>query len=151
MPGNEESERSSIIEPIEINRRPGQYAAVSRFGSVLWNVQDYIETSAILSSILTVGALARIRATQTFAGQLYYSTVGLSKPIETSVVQNPLGEINQLDAGIAHGAEGFASIEPLLQSLRAESFHQAVYEAAGVTNRAKATTRLLRTLQDLAQ
>lgn len=143
-------EQSSIIEPVEINRRPGQYAAVSRFGSVLWNVQDYIEVSAILSAILTVGALERVRSTRITAAQLYHLSLGLPAPFETVFFEeDPLAEIHRLRAGLTHAVGAFAFISPLLQSLRAESFHQALREAAAVEGEVGAVSQMLNSLPTL--
>lgn len=129
-------EQSSISRPEEINRRSGQLAAIGSFGSVLWGLQDYVERSIILSAALTVAALECIRS-------IRLETVDRYQNPE----QSPGRDIDRLEAELTFGAEAMTQINPLLQSLMVDAYHQTLCEAADVLPQAELVSRMLARLR----
>lgn len=134
-------EHSSIIHPDELNRRPGQLAAVGRFGSVLWNLQDYVEVSLIISAAMTVAASSVAMSVRKEAHALLAATSG-----EADALREAIQQIDRLGIDLTFGAEAHATIGHLLPSLRVESFHEAIYRAADVRSQIDLASRMLERL-----
>lgn len=131
-------EQSSIGHPAEINRRPGQLAAVGSFGSVLWAVQDYIKSSATLSAALTVAALECTRTVRLEAVERYQN-----RGSSPAAVGEQARSIQELEAELTFGAEAASTILPLLQSLRVDEYHKTLIDSANVIPDAALVARML--------
>lgn len=138
-------EQSSIRHPDELNRRPNQLAAVGRFGSVLWGLQDYLEASLIVSAALGVSATSTVRAVQRQAREhLLTARDFLTSGGGRSDDQNDLRRaIATLGIDLAIGAEAQANIVDVLPSLRVDAFHQALYDASDLQPQIKLARGLL--------
>lgn len=156
-------EHSSIGHPDEINRRPSQLAAVGSFGSVLWGIQDYVERSLILSAASTVAALATIhdvrlkalaqlqqlRAMESHGDGATSGGSGVDGSAEA--LTGAMRELSWLEANLTFSAEASAAISPLLQSLRVESFHRALYASADVMPQAQLVGQMLTRLRSVTE
>jgi hypothetical protein len=151
-------EFSSILQPDELNRRPGQGAYLSTFGSVVWRQQSYVEASLIISAALTVSATASLQVTRARAHdalrQLHQSVSDddhYANPSRRQILRNQLVRtqeiISLLEAELTFGAEASATIKPLLPSLRTESFHRSLYTAAEISQEAARVDRMLNRLR----
>jgi integrase len=148
-------EFTSIAQPAELNRRPGQIAAVGTYGTVLWRLQSEVEQGIVISAALNVSALSSLQQTRPLAHttlkDLHRNTAqndeGYSTPARRRQQRHELVEIQEtlsyLEAELTFGAEASATIAPLLPSLRIESYHQALYEAAGIQHQAAGVDRML--------
>lgn len=146
-------EQSSIKHPDELNRRPGQLAAVGRFGSVLWGLQDYLEASLVVSAALTVSAAATLRTVQRAARSHLLTarsllTGGDGDDLDPGELQRT---VTALGIDLAIGAEAQANIVDLLPSLRVDAFHQALYDAADLRPQIALATSLLKRIEPAAQ
>lgn len=98
-------EQSAIGHPEELNRRPGQLAAVGRFGSVLWGVQDYVEASALLSASLVVSAASNAKSVRAAA----HTQLARLRNAAVDDSHNGIGEtlraVADLGADLTFGAE----------------------------------------------
>lgn len=131
-------EHSSIGHPDEINRRPGQLAAVGSFGSVMWGIQDYVESSLIASAALTVAALACVRDIRRQAlAQLSGFQTGQPDLVEARRA------LSWMEVELTFGAEAWATVSPLLPSLRVESYHQALFAASDVEQQTRLAAECL--------
>ncbi|MEM9654396.1 MAG: hypothetical protein AAGA65_20050 [Actinomycetota bacterium] len=150
---------SSIGRPDELNRRPGQIAAVGGFGSVLWRQQSYVEAGVVLSASLIVSAVASLRETRAAAHAALrdlhslseadvdlYSTSESRRNLRYQLVASH-ETISRLEAELTFGAEASATITPLLPSLRVEAYHRTLYEAADITRQAHLVDRMLARLR----
>ncbi len=149
------SEFTSITRPPELNRRLGQIAAVGTYGTVLWRVQGDVEQGAIISAALNVSALSSLQQTRALAHTTLkglhqrvagddnsYLTAGVRRQLRRELVQTQ-ETLSFLEAELTFGAEASATIAPLLPSLRVESYHQALYDAAGIHHQATGVDRML--------
>ncbi len=146
-------EHSSITHPDELNRRPSQLAAVGSFGSVIWGLQDYVENGLVLSAALTISAAATLRRTRIAALDVLHDLhrlqrqddetpidAGHDPSVQLAHLQRTIG---RLQTALTFGAESTATIEPLLPSLRIESFHEALYQSTGIPLQAALVDRML--------
>lgn len=135
-------EQSSISHPEELNRRPGQLAAVGRFGSVLWGLQDYVEASMVLSAAMTVSA-ASVAATVRRAAHDHLHNHRANLAGQEAAGGQLRQAISELGLDLTFGAEAQATIDHLLPSLRVNAFHRALYLAANVRAQIDLAARML--------
>ena len=148
-------EFTSITQPAELNRRHGQVAAVGTYGTVLWRIQNDVEQGIIASAALNVSAVSSLQRTRALAHTTLkdlhrkaiesdnsYLTPSLRRELRRELVETQ-ETLSFLDAGLTFGAEASATIAPLLPSLRIESYHQALYQAAGIQEQAAGVDRML--------
>ncbi|MEM9892961.1 MAG: hypothetical protein AAF962_19010 [Actinomycetota bacterium] len=148
-------EFTSIRRPAELNRRPGQVAAVGTYGSVLWRIQSEVEQGAVLSAALNVAAISSLQRTRSIAHAtlkgLHQQALDSDRTYRTAAARRQLRRelvatqetLSSLEAELTFGAEASTTITPLLPSLRVESYHQALYEAAGIRELAAGVDRML--------
>ncbi|MEM8924171.1 MAG: hypothetical protein AAGD35_11780 [Actinomycetota bacterium] len=146
-------EFTSITQPAELNRRPGQIAAVGTYGSVLWRIQSDVEQGAVVSAALIVSAISSLQRTRALAHttlkELHRTTTESDETYLTASRRRSLRRelvetqetLSFLEAELTFGAEASTTITPLLPSLRIESYHQALYEAAGIHQQAAGVDR----------
>lgn len=148
-------EFTSITQPAELNRRPGQVAAVGTYGTVLWRLQSDVEQGIVISAALNVSALSSLQRTRALTHttlkdlhrKAAQSDASFPTPALRRQQRHELVGIQEtlsfLEAELTFGAEASATIAPLLPSLRIESYHQALYEAAGIQDQAAGVDRML--------
>jgi len=142
-------EQSSIRHPAELNRRPSQLAAVGRFGSVLWGLQDYLETSLVVSASLAVAATSTLRSVQRSARHHLLAARELLRAAPGQTDSDPerlRHAAATLGIDLAIGAESQSTITDLLPSLRVDAFHQALFDASDLRPQIDSANKLLERL-----
>lgn len=147
-------EQSSISNPVEMNRRPGQLAAVGSLGTVAWGIQDYVEVSLALSAAMTVAALDMIQTVRMQSMSVWQEVQALAGPADGAGAEAVRGALSELQrqlawqqAALAFGVLPSSVMSPLFQSVRVESYHQALYEAADVLAQSKRVSQTLDRLE----
>lgn len=155
-------ERSSIAYPDELNKRPGRGAAVSRICSVVWDQQEYIESSLVLSACLIVSSTATVRRTQhsTYIAmqrlhpEIYdenrYSSAASRDELRKELVAVQ-ENISDSQAALTFGADSYSTILPMVRSIRVAGYHDTLYESSGLTAQVQLVDRMLRRLQRSAE
>lgn len=147
-------EFSAIGFPDELNRRPGRGAAVGPFVSVLWGQQGYIESAVTLSACVVVSATTAMMRTQraTYNAmkllheqgreQVQYISAK-SRGAFRNVLVWTQESISDLEAELTFGADAYATLLPIMPSLRVESYHQMLYSAADLPRQVQLVDRML--------
>jgi hypothetical protein len=144
-------EYSAIRYPAELNRRPGWVAAVGPYVSVVLGHSDFIQNAIFTSAVQGVGAAAQLRAIRHAA----YGDVRLFRSQEASggttrnrrqVLEQIADQLGDLELELSYSVEASADFGLLVPSLRAEGFHDALYESMGLADRAATTARMLQRL-----
>ncbi|MEM9892958.1 MAG: hypothetical protein AAF962_18995 [Actinomycetota bacterium] len=139
-------EQSSISQPVEMNRRPGQLAAVGSLGTVGWGLQDYIEPATVLSATLGIASLDAIQTVRLRSVELWRQAQELVGPVSaqrTTTPANLRSEVGWLQAGLAFSVLPSSVVSPLVQSVRVESYHQALYDVADVLTQHDQVSQML--------
>ena len=144
-------EYSAIRYPAELNRRPGWVAAVGPYVSVVLGHSDFIQNAIFSSAVQGVGAAAQLRAIRHAA----YEDVRLFRNQEASggttrdrrqTLGRIADQLGDLELELSYSVEASADFGLLVPSLRAEGFHDALYESMSLASRAETTARMLQRL-----
>ena len=141
-------EYSAIRYPRELNRRPGWLAAVGPYVSVVCGHPDFIENSIFLSAVQAVAAAAQLRAIRHAA----HADVQLFRSLEAApgttqarrrTLERIADQLGDLELELSYSVEATADLGLLVPSLRAESFHDALYESMDLADKATTAGRML--------
>jgi hypothetical protein len=141
-------EYSAIRYPRELNRRPGWLAAVGPYVSVVCGHPDFIENSIFLSAVQAVAAAAQLRAIR----QAAYADVQQFRALEAApgttedrrrILERIADQLGDLELELSYSVEATADLGLLVPSLRAESFHNALYESMSLADKAVTAGRML--------
>jgi hypothetical protein len=144
-------EYSAIRYPAELNRRPGWLAAVGPYVSVICAHQDYVQNAIFVSAVHGVAAAAQLRAIR----QAAYVDVRLFRNLESDAgttqarrrtLERIADQLGDLELELSYSVEACADLGLLVPSLRAESFHQALYESMSLAEKAATAGRMLQRL-----
>jgi hypothetical protein len=144
-------EYSAIRYPAELNRRPGWLAAVGPYVSVICGHPDFIQNSIFVSAVQAVGAAARLRAIR----QAAHADVREFRNLEAAdgstaarrrTLERIADQLGDLELELSYSVEATADLGLLVPSLRAESFHTALYESMGLAAKAVTAGRMLQRL-----
>jgi hypothetical protein len=142
---------SAIRYPAELNRRPGWLAAVGPYVSVIRGHPEFIENSIFISAVQAVAAAAQLRAIR----QAAYADVRLFRDFEAAhgttqarrrALERIADQLGDLELELSYSVEATADLGLLIPSLRAESFHNALYESMGLAAKAATAGRMLQRL-----
>jgi hypothetical protein len=142
---------SAIRYPAELNRRPGWLVAVGPYVSVVCGQQNYMENAIFTSAVQGVGAAAQLRAIR----QAAYADVRVFRRIEGTpgttrdrrrALERIADRLGDLELELSYSVEASADLGLLVPSLRAESFHHALYESIGLAGKAATAERMLERL-----
>jgi hypothetical protein len=144
-------EHSAIRYPAELNRRPGWLAAVGPYVSVICGHPDFIENSIFISAVQAVAAAAQLRAIR----QAAYADVRLFRDFEAAdgttaarrrTLERIADQLGDLELELSYSVEATADLGLLVHSLRAESFHNALYDSMSLATKAVTVGRMLQRL-----
>jgi hypothetical protein len=144
-------EYSAIRYPAELNRRPGWLAAVGPYVSVICGHPDFIENSIFVSAVQAVAAAAQLREIR----QAAYADVRLFRNFEAAggstqarrrTLETIADRLGDLELELSYSVEATADLGLLVPSLRAESFHNALYESMSLASKAVTAGRMLQRL-----
>ena len=144
-------EYSAICYPAELNRRPGWLAAVGPYVSVIRGHPDFVENSIFVSAVQAVAAAAQLRAIR----QAAYADVRLFRDFEAAhgttqarrrALERIADQLGDLELELSYSVEATADLGLLVPSLRAESFHNTLYESMGLAAKAATAGRMLQRL-----
>jgi hypothetical protein len=144
-------EYSAISYPAELNRRPGWLAAVGPYVSVVCGHSDFIENSIFASAVQAVGAAAQLRAIR----QAAYADVRMFRDLQAAdgttqarrrTLEQIADQLGDLELELSYSVEASADLGLLVPSLRAESFHNALYESMSLAGKAATAGRMLQRL-----
>jgi hypothetical protein len=144
-------EYSAIRYPAELNRRPGWLAAVGPYVSVIHGHPDFINNSIFVSAVQAVAASAQLRAIRQAAHadvrqfRSFEATDG-STQARRRTLEHIADQLGDLELELSYSVEATADLGLLVPSLRAESFHNALYESMGLASRAATAARMLQRL-----
>ena len=144
-------EYSAICYPAELNRRPGWLAAVGPYVSVVCGHPEFITNSIFVSAVQAVAAAAQLRAIR----QAAHADVRQFRSSEATddstqarrrTLERIADQLGDLELELSYSVEATADLGLLVPSLRAESFHNALYESIGLAARAATAARMLQRL-----
>jgi hypothetical protein len=144
-------EYSAIRYPAELNRRPGWLAAVGPYVSVVCGHPEFITNSIFVSAVQAVAAAAQLRAIR----QAAHADVRQFRSSEATdgstaarrrTLERIADQLGDLELELSYSVEATADLGLLVPSLRAESFHNALYESMGLADRAATAGRMLQRL-----
>jgi hypothetical protein len=144
-------EHSAICYPAELNRRPGWLAAVGPYVSVVCGHPDFITNAIFVSAVQAVAAAAQLRAIHQAAHADVRQFRGAeatdgSTQARRRTLEHIAGQLSDLELELSYSVEATADLGLLVPSLRAESFHNALYESMGLAARAATAARMLQRL-----
>jgi hypothetical protein len=143
-------EYSAIRYPAELNRRPGWLAAVGPYVSVICGHPDFVENAVFISAAQAVGAAAQLRAIR----QAAYADVRQFRNLEAAggrgttqarrrTLELIADQLGDLELELSYSVEATADLGLLVPSLRAESFHNALYESMSLASKAVTAGKML--------
>ncbi len=144
-------EYSAIRYPAELNRRPGWLAAVGPYVSVICGHPDFIESAVFVSAVQAVAAAAQLRAIR----QAAYVDVRQFRNLEAAggttqarrrTLEGIADQLGDLELELSYSVEATADLGLLVPSLRAESFHSALYDSMGLASKAVTAGKMLQRL-----
>jgi hypothetical protein len=144
-------EHSAIRYPAELNRRPGWLAAVGPYVSVVCGHSDFIENAIFTSAVQGAAAAAQLREIR----QAAYADVRRFRSLDAAggstrsrrqVLEQIADQLGHLELELSYSVEASADFGLLVPSLRAESFHNALYESIGLAGKAATAARMLERL-----
>jgi hypothetical protein len=141
-------EYSSIRYPAELNRRPGWLTAVGPYVSVVCGHQGYVENAIFASAVIEVAAAAQLRAIRHSANadvQMFRdfgSSAGGTKA-RRRTLERIADRLGDLQLELSYSVEATADLGLIVPSLRAESFHHALYESIGLAGKATTVGHML--------
>jgi hypothetical protein len=144
-------EYSAIRYPAELNRRPGWLAAVGPYVSVICGHPDFIENSIFVSAVQAVAAAAQLRAIREVAHTNVrqfrsFEAADGSTQARRRTLERIADQLGDLELELSYSVEATADLGLLVPSLRAESFHNALYESMGLADRAATAGRMMQRL-----
>jgi len=144
-------EYSAIRYPAELNRRPGWLAAVGPYVSVICGHPEFIQNAIFISAVQGVAAAAQLRAIREAA----YADVRQFRDFEAAqgttqerrrILERIADQLGDLELELSYSVEATADMGLLVPSLRAESFHNALYESMSLATKAVTAGRMLQRL-----
>lgn len=146
-------EHSSIRYPAELNRRPTTVGALGPYVSLLCGHQDYVENCVLLSAVQAVGSAARLREIRAVAynyvHRFRHRTADQGNAHDRRTTLEDISDgLSQLEVELSYSVEAGAEIGMLVPALRVESFHQELFAAIGVTERAATIGQMLNRLDN---
>lgn len=144
-------EYSAIRYPAELNRRPGWLAAVGPYVSVICGHPEFITSSIFISAVQAVAASAQLREIR----QAAYADVRQFRTLEAAggttrarrrTLEHIADQLGDLELELSYSVEATADLGLLVPSLRAESFHNALYESMSLASKAVTTGKMLQRL-----
>ncbi|GGT56376.1 hypothetical protein [Streptomyces purpureus] len=144
-------ELGSLCTPDELNRRPTTSGALGPYVSLLTGHQDYVENAAFLSAVQAVASAARLREirvlAETYVRRFRTRPDGDARPHERRTLLERITSAQaHLELELGYSVEIPADLATLIPSLRPTSYHSALYEAMGLTERAAAVSQTLQRL-----
>ncbi|MFE5736594.1 hypothetical protein [Streptomyces celluloflavus] len=144
-------EHSSIRYPAELNRRPTTIGALGPYVSLLCGHQNYIENCILLSAVQAVASAAHLREIRavayTYVHRFRHRATGQGDAHERRTTLEDISDgLSQLEVELSYSVEAGAEIGMLVPALRVESFHQELFAAIGVTERAATIGQMLNRL-----
>jgi len=112
---------------------------------------EFIENSIFVSAVQAVAAAAQLRAIR----QAAYADVRLFRDFEAAhgttqarrrALERIADQLGDLELELSYSVEATADLGLLVPSLRAESFHNALYESMGLATKAATAGRMLQRL-----
>ncbi|SCK56911.1 hypothetical protein YWIDRAFT_08181 [Streptomyces sp. SceaMP-e96] len=145
------AQHSSICYPMELNRRPTTVGALGPYVSLVCGHQDYIENCVLLSAVQAVGSAARLREIREVAYAYVHrfrhrSTGQGGTHDRRTALEDITDGLSQLELELSYSVEVGSDIGTLVPALRVESFHQALFSAMGLTERAATIGQMLQRL-----
>ncbi|WP_405408590.1 hypothetical protein [Streptomyces decoyicus] len=145
------AEHSSIRYPAELNRRPTTVGALGPYVSLICGHQDYIENCVLLSAVQAVGSAARLREIRavayTYVHRFRHRATGQGGAHDRRTKLEDISDgLSQLEVELSYSVEAGGEIGVLVPALRVESFHQELFAAIGVTDRAATIGHMLNRL-----
>ncbi|AZS74845.1 hypothetical protein DDE74_31425 [Streptomyces lydicus] len=145
------AEHSSISYPTELNRRPTTVGALGPYVSLICGHQDYVENCVLLSAVQAVGSAARLREIRavayTYVHRFRHRTTGQGSAHDRRTTLEDISDgLSQLEVELSYSVEAGGDIGMLVPALRVESFHQELFAAIGVTERAATIGQMLNRL-----
>jgi len=144
-------EYSAIRYPAELNRRPGWLTAVGPYVSVVCGHPNFIENAVFASAVQAVAAAAQLRAIRHAA----HADVRLFRDFEAAAgttqarrrtLERIADQLGDLELELSYSVEASADLGLLVPSLRAESFHNALYQSMSLAGKAATAERMLQRL-----
>jgi hypothetical protein len=144
-------EYSAIRYPAELNRRPGWLAAVGPYVSVVCGHSDFLENAIFTSAVQGVAAAAQLRAIRHAA----YADVRSFRSVEAAggttrdrrqMLERIADQLGDLELELSYSVEASADFGLVVPSLRAESFHNALYESMDLAGKAATSARMMQRL-----
>ncbi|MEU2154152.1 hypothetical protein ABZ532_03840 [Streptomyces sp. NPDC019396] len=140
----------ALCAPDELNRRPTTSGSLGPYVSLLTGHQDYVENAAFLSAVQAVASAARLREIRLLAERYvrrFRTRPENVRPHERrAVLEHITGAQSHLELELGYSVEIPADLATLIPSLRPASYHSALYEAMGLTERAAAVSQTLQRL-----
>lgn len=145
-------EYSAIAYPRELNRRPSTIAAVGPYVSVLCGQQDYLENAVFTSAVRAVASAVRAREIRDAAHydlrQFRAAEVAhLNTHHRRHALERITDDLTRLELDLSVSVEAPRDLGALVPSLRAVGYHQQVYDASGLGERAATVGQMLRRLE----
>jgi hypothetical protein len=144
-------EYSAIRYPAELNRRPGWLTAVGPYVSVVCGHPDFIENAIFISAVQAVAAAAQLRAIREAAHadvrqfRDFEATQGTTQA-RRRALERIADQLGDLELELSYSVEATADLGLLVPSLRAESFHNALYDSMSLASKAVTAGRMLQRL-----
>jgi hypothetical protein len=144
-------EYSAIRYPAELNRRPGWLAAVGPYVSVICGHPDFLQNAIFISAVQAVAAAAQLRAIR----QAAYADVRQFRSLQAAdgstanrrrTLERIADQLGDLELELSYSVEATADLGLLIPSLRASSFHNALYESMSLADKAITAGNMLERL-----
>lgn len=141
----------ALCTPDELNRRPTTSGVLGPYVSLLTGHQDYVENAAFLSAVQAVASAARLREirvlAESYARRFRARADGSTRTHERrTLLERITTAQGHLELELGYSVEIPADLATLIPSLRPTSYHSALYEAMGLTDRAAAVSQTLQRL-----
>ena len=143
---------SSIMFPVELNRRPYATVAVGPYVSVLAGQQDYIENVAFVSAVQCVASAVRLREVRDLA----YEDVRVFRDAQAGAasvrsrrhtLERMSKQLGNLELELSFSVDASRDIGLLVPSLRVASFHETLFDGMGLRDTADVAGRMLQRLE----
>lgn len=146
-------DNSSIIYPVELNRRPTTLGALGPYVSVIVGHQDYLENAILLSAAQVIGCASRLRqirqlAYESVATFRAHSKPGLPITQRRLVLEQMSYSFRDLELDLSFQVEAIADLAVLIPALRLDAYHQNLYAAMNLSDRATTAGQMLRRLRN---
>jgi hypothetical protein len=144
-------EHSAIRYPAELNRRPGWLAAVGPYVSVICGHPDFVQNAIFISAVQAVAAAAQLRAIRQAAHDdvRHFRSLQAADGSTASrrrTLERIADQLGDLELELSYSVEATADLGLLVPSLRAESFHSALYQSMNLASTAITAGNMLQRL-----